>query len=44
LWRRWIGTALETPQDTNLTDRARVARCSYRATARSVVILFNDIG
>ena len=26
-WRRWIDTALESPQDTPLADRARVPRC-----------------
>jgi hypothetical protein len=27
LWRRWIDTGLESPQDTPLADRARVPRC-----------------
>jgi glycogen operon protein len=44
-WRRWIDTALQSPQDIVpwqaaplLSDRI------YRAAARSVVVLFGEIG
>lgn len=40
-WRRWIDTALESPQDiVPWQEAAGVAGCCYRAEARSVVMLF----
>jgi len=41
LWRRWLDTALETPDDIVPWEAApAVDGCSYRATARSVVVLY----
>jgi isoamylase len=42
-WRRWIDTALESPQDIAPWQTApAVAGGTYRAEARSVVMLFAD--
>ncbi len=44
-WRRWIDTSLDSPHDIVPWQNARtVPGCSYRAEARSVVILFADAG
>jgi glycogen operon protein len=43
-WRRWIDTALESPQDINDWRTAlSVPGFTYRAGPRSVVILFADL-
>jgi glycogen operon protein len=40
-WRRWIDTALDSPQDINRWDTAPIVPgCNYRAESRSVVVLF----
>ena len=40
-WRRWIDTALETPQDIVPWEKApAVPGLSYRVEARSVVALY----
>jgi glycogen operon protein len=40
-WRRWIDTALETPDDiTPWEESPTVPNGSYRAEARSVVMLY----
>jgi len=42
-WRRWIDTSLDSPQDIVLVTAAPgLTGRSYRAEARSVVILFRD--
>jgi glycogen operon protein len=44
LWRRWIDTALDSPDDIVLWQTApKVPEARYRAEARSVVMLF-DVG
>jgi isoamylase len=44
-WRRWIDTALESPEDIVPWGTAPpLASQTYRAAARSVVMLFGDIG
>ncbi len=44
-WRRWIDTALETPNDIVEWQTAPVVQASsYRAKPRSVVMLFADVG
>jgi isoamylase len=44
-WRRWIDTALESPQDIVPWQTApSLSGNSYRARARSVVVLFAEIG
>ena len=44
-WRRWIDTALESPQDIVPGQTApAVSGPTYRAEARSVVVLFGEIG
>jgi glycogen operon protein len=43
-WRRWIDTALESPNDILEWETAEsVPGYSYRAEARSVVVLFTSI-
>jgi isoamylase len=43
-WRRWIDTALESPQDIVPWQTApSLSGQTYRAAARSVVVLFQDI-
>jgi glycogen operon protein len=43
-WRRWIDTALESPQDIVPWQTApSLSGQTYRASARSVVVLFGDI-
>jgi glycogen operon protein len=45
LWHRWIDTALDTPHDIVPWQTAPVVSgCTYRAAARSVVMLFAGIG
>jgi glycogen operon protein len=40
-WRRWIDTALDSPHDiVNWKEATAVSGQSYRAEARSVVVLF----
>jgi glycogen operon protein len=44
-WRRWIDTALDSPQDIVPWQTARA--CSgkaYCAAPRSVVVLFTEVG
>jgi glycogen operon protein len=44
-WHRWIDTSLDSPQDiVPVTAAPGLTGRSYRAEARSVVILFRDIG
>jgi isoamylase len=44
-WRRWIDTALESPEDIVPWETAPpLASQTYRAAARSVVMLFGAIG
>ena len=44
-WHRWIDTALESPEDIQpLAQAPGLAGHSYRAEARSVVMLFRDTG
>jgi isoamylase len=44
-WRRWIDTALESPEDIVPWQTApSLSGQTYRAAARSVVMLFGDIG
>jgi isoamylase len=44
-WRRWIDTALASPQDIVPWQKASsVPGYTYRAGARSVMVLFADIG
>jgi glycogen operon protein len=43
-WRRWIDTALDSPQDIVDWDLASpVQRDTYRADSRSVVVLISDL-
>ena len=43
-WRRWIDTALPSPEDIVPWQTApSLAEHTYRAEARSVVVLFADI-
>ncbi len=43
-WRRWIDTALESPDDITAWQSApMVAGATYRADARSVVVLLSDL-
>jgi glycogen operon protein len=45
LWRRWIDTALESPQDIEPWETApSLSGHSYRAAARSVVVLIGEVG
>jgi glycogen operon protein len=42
-WRRWIDTALEAPHDIVPWQTApAVSGCTYRAAARSTVMLFTN--
>jgi glycogen operon protein len=44
-WRRWIDTSLESPQDIVPWETAPpLFRHTYRASARSVVVLFGEAG
>ena len=44
-WRRWIDTALDSPLDIVPWQEALPVSCqTYRAEARSVVVLFADLG
>jgi isoamylase len=44
-WRRWIDTALASPQDIAESPAApAISGPVYRAAARSVVVLFREIG
>jgi glycogen operon protein len=44
-WRRWIDTALDTPHDIIPWQTAPVVSgYTYRAAARSVVVLFANAG
>jgi isoamylase len=44
-WCRWIDTALDAPHDIVPWQTApTVAGCTYRAEARSVVVLFTGLG
>ena len=44
-WRRWIDTALDAPHDIVPWQTAPVVPgCTYRAEARSVVVLFAGLG
>src|SRR5262245_1734863 len=44
-WHRWIDTALDAPHDIVPWQTAPVVSgCTYRAAARSVVVLFADLG
>jgi glycogen operon protein len=44
-WRRWIDTSLESPEDIVPWQTAPAASGqSYRAAARSVVVLFGEMG
>jgi glycogen operon protein len=39
-WRRWIDTALDSPQDINRWDIAPIVPgCNYHAESHSVVVL-----
>ena len=43
-WRRWIDTALDSPMDIVPWQSApSIAGATYRAQARSVVLLFADM-
>jgi isoamylase len=43
-WRRWIDTALDSPQDIREFEAAEsVPGYAYRAESRSVVMLFREI-
>jgi isoamylase len=45
LWRRWIDTSLDSPNDIAEWQQAPAVPCStYRAEAHSVVVLFADLG
>jgi isoamylase len=45
LWRRWIDTALDSPRDiVPWQEAVPVSAQTYRAEARSVVVLFADLG
>ena len=42
-WRRWIDTALDSPDDiVPWETAAEISENSYRAESRSVVMLFAD--
>ena len=44
-WRRWIDTALESPSDiVEWQTSPAISKSSYRAEARSVVVLFRKLG
>jgi glycogen operon protein len=44
-WRRWIDTALDSPHDiVDWRSSPPVPGCTYRAEARSVVVLFASLG
>jgi isoamylase len=44
LWRRWIDTALDSPQDIGEFETAEsVPGYAYRAESRSVVMLFREV-
>jgi isoamylase len=44
-WRRWIDTALDSPQDITPWEAApALSDPTYRAAARSVVVMFEQIG
>jgi isoamylase len=44
-WRRWIDTALESPHDiVPWQEAVPIANQTYRAAARSVVVLFAGLG
>jgi glycogen operon protein len=44
-WRRWIDTALESPEDIVPWQTApALSGQTYPAAARSVVVLFEEIG
>jgi glycogen operon protein len=44
-WRRWIDTALDSPNDIIPWETApSIPGHAYRAEARSVVVLFADLG
>jgi glycogen operon protein len=44
-WRRWIDTALESPSDiVEWQTSTAISEFSYRAEARSVVVLFRKLG
>jgi isoamylase len=44
-WRRWIDTALDSPRDiVPWQEAVPVSAQTYRAEARSVVVLFADLG
>ncbi len=44
-WHRWVDTSLASPDDaTELEDAPTVEGASYRAAARSVVLLFAGQG
>ena len=44
-WRRWIDTSLESPQDIVPWQTAPpLSGHTYRAAARSVVVLFGETG
>ena len=44
-WRRWIDTALESPRDIVEWQKApAISDDKYRVEARSVVVLFRNLG
>ncbi len=44
-WRRWIDTSLPSPEDiVEMEEAPEVDGASYRAAARSVVLLFSRRG
>lgn len=44
-WRRWLDTALDSPQDiVSFQTAPAIAHASYRAEARSVVMLYSNTG
>jgi glycogen operon protein len=44
-WRRWIDTALEPPSDiVEFQTSPAISESTYRAEARSVVVLFRKVG
>jgi glycogen operon protein len=44
IWRRWIDTSLECPDDIVSWQTAPAVACgSYRAGARSVVVLYSRL-
>jgi glycogen operon protein len=42
-WRRWINTALDSPQDIVHWEAALPARSPVRAEPRSVIVLFAEL-